>query len=292
MFQQRRFATLIGFTAVIMWALLAVLTEASGRVPPFQLTAMAFAVGGILGLVGVVATGRFGELRQPPVAWLVGVGGLFGYHFFYFTALRNAPPVQAGLIAYLWPLLIVLFSALLPGERLRWFHVAGALLGLVGTVLVVTGGSGVAFDAAYLPGYGAALACALIWSVYSILSRRLASVPTAAVAGFCLATAVLSGIAHLFLETTVWPANVAQWIAVGALGLMPVGAAFYVWDYGVKRGDIQVIGASAYAAPLLSTAILILAGYAVATWSVGLAALLIAGGGVVVSRDPVFREAT
>ncbi len=292
MFHERRFATLIGFTAVLMWSLLAVLTEASGEVPPFQLTAMALAVGGVVGLIGVVATGRLGELRQPPVAWLVGIGGLFGYHFFYFTALRNAPPVQAGLIAYLWPLLIVLFSALLPGERLRWFHIVGAILGLIGTVLVVTGGNGVAFDAAYLPGYGAALACALIWSVYSILSRRLASVPTAAVAGFCLATAVLSGVAHVLLEETVWPATTGQWLAVGALGLMPVGAAFYVWDYGVKRGDIQVIGASAYAAPLLSTAILIIAGYAVATWSVAVAALLIAGGGVVVSRDPIFRKAT
>jgi drug/metabolite transporter (DMT)-like permease len=289
---QRRFATLVGFTAVIMWSLLAVLTAASGNVPPFQLTAMAFAIGGVLGLAAVAVRGQLAELRQPLSVWLVGVGGLFGYHFFYFTALRNAPPVEAGLIAYLWPLLIVLFSALLPGERLRWYHVGGAVLGLVGTVLVVTGGRGFALDARYLPGYGAALACALIWSLYSILSRRMAAVPTAAVAGFCIVTAGLSAVAHVALEATVWPANGLQWLAVLGLGLMPVGAAFYVWDYGVKRGDIQVIGASAYAAPLLSTAILILAGYAAATWNVALAAVLIAGGGVLASKDLIFRRAT
>jgi drug/metabolite transporter (DMT)-like permease len=253
---------------------------------------MAFAIGGGLGLVAVLARGEIRQLRQPPSVWLVGVGGLFGYHFFYFTALRNAPPVEAGLIAYLWPLLIVLFSALLPGERLRWFHLAGAGLGLVGTVLVVGGGRGFSLDPTYLPGYGAAAACALIWSLYSILSRRMAAVPTAAVAGFCLATAVLSAAAHVALEATVWPETAAQWLAVGGLGLMPVGAAFYVWDYGVKRGDIQVIGASAYAAPLLSTAILILAGYTAATWSVALAALLIAGGGVLASKDLIFRRST
>jgi drug/metabolite transporter (DMT)-like permease len=289
---QRRFATLVGFTAVVMWSLLAVLTAASGKVPPFQLTAMAFAIGGGLGLAAVLARGEVAELRQPLSVWLVGVGGLFGYHFFYFTALRNAPPVEAGLIAYLWPLFIVLFSALLPGERLRWFHLAGAGLGLAGTALVVGGGRGFSLDAAYLPGYGAALACALIWSVYSILSRRMSAVPTAAVAGFCLATAALSAVAHLALETTVWPATATQWLAVLGLGLMPVGAAFYVWDYGVKRGDIQVIGASAYAAPLLSTAILIVAGYAAATWNVALAALFIAGGGVLASKDLIFRRAT
>lgn len=292
MFQQRRFATLIGFAAVIMWSLLAALTQASGKVPPFQLTAMAFAIGGVLGLVAVAAMGQLAELRQPAVAWLVGVGGLFGYHFFYFTALRNAPPVQAGLIAYLWPLLIVVFSALLPGERLRWFHILGAVLGLLGTALVVTGGKGVAADASYLLGYGAALVCALVWSAYSILSRRLASVPTAAVAGFCIATAILSAIAHFFLEATVWPENAGQWLAVLGLGLMPLGAAFYVWDYGVKRGDIQVIGASAYAAPLLSTAILMIAGFAQPTWGLALAAVLIAVGGVVASKDLIFRRAT
>jgi drug/metabolite transporter (DMT)-like permease len=184
------------------------------------------------------------------------------------------------------------FSALLPGERLRWYHVAGAALGLAGTALVVGGGRGFTLDAAYLPGYAAAFACALIWSVYSILSRRMAAVPTAAVAGFCIATAALSAVAHLALETTVWPASAGQWLAVLGLGLMPVGAAFYVWDYGVKRGDIQVIGASAYAAPLLSTGILIAAGYAAATWNVGLAAVLIAGGGVLASKDMLFGRAT
>lgn len=287
---QRRTATFIGFSAVLMWSLLAWLTAASGSVPPLQLTAMAFAIGGILGLVVIAALGRLAEVRQPWPAWLVGVGGLFGYHFMYFTALRAAPPVEAGLIAYLWPLLIVLFSALLPGERLRWYHIVGALLGLAGTGLVVTRGQGVSIDAAYLPGYLAALACALIWSAYSILSRRLASVPTGAVAGFCIVTALLSGLAHVGLEQTVWPVRVSEWLAIVALGALPVGAAFYVWDYGVKHGDIQVIGASAYAAPLLSTAVLMLTGYANPTLALALAAILIAGGGVLASKDVLFRR--
>jgi drug/metabolite transporter (DMT)-like permease len=292
MLGDRRFATLIGFSAILMWSLLAALTAASGRVPPFQLTAMAFAIGGGLGLVYAAASGGLGQLRQPAVAWITGIGGLFGYHFFYFTALRNAPPVQASLIAYLWPLLIVVLSALLPGERLRWFHVAGALLGLAGTVLVVTGGNGVAFDAHYTTGYLAAVACAAIWSIYSLVSRRLAAVPTAAVAGFCVATAILSAIAHVFLEETVWPATTGQWLAVVGLGLLPVGAAFYVWDFGVKRGDIQVIGASAYAAPLISTGILLATGLATPSLATALAAVLIAGGGVLASRDLIFRRAT
>jgi drug/metabolite transporter (DMT)-like permease len=285
---ERRLATVIGFSAVLMWSLLALLTAASGAVPPFQLVALAFTIGGVIGLAWIALAGRWRELRQPWQAWVLGVGGLFGYHFFYFTALRHAPPVEASLIAYLWPLLIVVLSAALPGERLRWHHLAGALLGLAGTVLIVTGGAGgLAVDLDYVPGYAAAVVCAVTWSTYSLMSRRFSAVPTGAVAGFCLVTAALSAGAHLATETTVWPAGASEWLAVLALGLMPVGAAFYAWDYGVKRGDIQVIGASAYAAPLLSTGILILSGYAAATAVIGMAALLIAGGAALAARSMI-----
>lgn len=280
-------ATAIGFAAIVLWALLAVLTASSGRVPPFQLAAMTFLVGGCAGMIWVLQRRRrsISAFRQPPVVWLLGVGGLFGYHASYFTALRNAPPVEAGLIAYLWPLLIVLFSALLPGEKLRWYHVAGAALGLAGAALIVTGGRAVTIAPEFAFGYAAALACALLWSGYSVLSRRFANVPTDIVAGFCLVTSALSMIAHLVLETTVWPADAAEWAAVLGLGLGPVGLAFYAWDIGVKRGDIQVLGAASYAAPLLSTAILIVAGFAPLTWSLALAALLITGGAVLASKE-------
>jgi drug/metabolite transporter (DMT)-like permease len=281
----RRGATLIGYCAVLMWALLALMTAASGRVPPFQLTAMAFAIGGAAGIAWIAAGGRWNDLRQPWQASLLGVGGLFGYHFFYFTALRNAPAVEASLIAYLWPLLIVLLSAFLPGERVRWFHVAGAMLGLTGTALVTRGG--LSADSQFVLGYGAALISAIIWAVYSVVSRRFAGVPTGAVAGFCLATSILSALAHVKLEDTVWPAD-GEWAAVVGLGLLPVGAAFYVWDYGVKKGDIQVLGASAYAAPILSTAILILSGYAEPSLAIGAAALLITGGAMLASKN-LFR---
>ncbi|MGH6923822.1 MAG: aromatic amino acid exporter YddG [Propylenella sp.] len=282
-------ATLVGFTAILMWSLLALFTAASGTVPPFQLAAMCFAVGSLVGLVWIVAGNRWRDLAQPWPVWALGVGGLFGYHALYFTALRNAPPVEAGLIAYLWPLLIVLFSALLPGERLRWFHLAGAALGLGGTALIVSRG-GVAFEARYGTGYLAAFGCALTWSAYSVLSRRFRDVPTAIVAGYCVATALLSALAHVLFETSVWPATSGEWLAVLALGLMPVGAAFYVWDHGVKRGDIQLLGVASYVAPLLSTLILILAGFGDFTLRIALAALLIAGGAALASQEMLRRS--
>lgn len=284
-------ATLIGSIAVLLWSLLALFTAASGQVPPFQLAAMSFAIGGLAGASSwIFRPSRIALLRQPPVVWLLGVGGLFGYHFFYFSALRTAPPVEAGLIAYLWPLLIVVFSALLPNEKLKPHHLLGALAGAGGAFLIVTGGKGVSIDPQYINGYLMALLCALIWSGYSVLSRRFAEVPTDVVTGFCLATAVLSAIAHLALEQTVWPQQPLEWLAVLGLGLGPVGLAFYVWDYGVKKGDIQVLGAASYAAPLLSTLILIAFGFAPLTWALGLACLLITGGAVIAAKDMILRK--
>lgn len=281
-------ATLIGFSAVAMWALLALLTDASGTMPPFQLSAITFAIGTCVGLVARLFMPVAKPEPIPAIVWLIGIAGLFGYHFFYFTALRNAPAVEASLIAYLWPLLIVLGSALMPGEKLAWNHVAGALLGLAGTFLIVTKGGGLAFDARYGFGYAMAAVCAVLWSSYSLLSRRFPSVPTTIVTWFCLATSVLSLICHLLLEQTVWPANAGQWLAVLGLGLMPVGAAFYAWDIGVKRGNIQVLGAASYAAPLLSTLVLIVAGFAEPSLRILAACVLITGGAVLAAKSLLF----
>ena len=282
-------ATLIGFLAVAMWALLALLTDASGQVPPFLLSAMCFAIGTGVGLLArVVAPPAPGAARIPPIVWVIGIGGLFGYHFFYFTALRNAPAVEASLIAYLWPLLIVLGSALMPGERLRWYHVAGALLGLAGTFLIITDGGRMAFESRYAFGYAMAGVCAFLWSGYSLLSRRFHSVPTSTVTWFCAATAALSLACHLALEQTVLPSGAGEWLAVVGLGLMPVGAAFYAWDHGVKQGNIQVLGAASYAAPLLSTLILIAAGVSEPTPHILAACLLITAGAVLAAKGLLF----
>ena len=277
-----RTATLAGFGAAALWSLLALLTAATGPVPPFQLLAMTFAIGGGAGMMSwAFRPNAIAALRQPASVWALGIGGLFGYHALYFAALKLAPPAESGLINYLWPLLIVLFSAALPGERLRAVHVGGALLGLAGVVVLVAGGGGLQARPEHLPGYLCALACAFVWAGYSVLSRRAAAVPTDAVTGFCLATAALGLACHLAFERTVWPATAGPWLAVALGGLGPVGAAFYLWDVGVKRGDIRLLGVGSYAIPVVSTGVLVGAGYAEPSWSLAVACGLIAAGAVV-----------
>lgn len=288
-------ATLIGSTAVLLWGLLALFTTLTGKIPPFQLAAMSFGIAtAFVVLKWLVRRENIVQhLHQPLGAWALGTIGLFGYHFFYFMALKNAPPVEAGLIAYMWPLLIVVGSALLPGERLRWWHVAGALAGLIGAVLLITGGRGLSgFKSEFTLGYVMAVCCALTWSTYSIANRRFAHVPTDTVGGFCAATAILALICHVIFEQTVWPEGALEWLGIIGLGLGPVGVAFFTWDYGTKHGDIQVLGALSYAAPLISTILLIAFGKGDATWFVAIGCLLIIGGAVLASKELLQRKGT
>jgi drug/metabolite transporter (DMT)-like permease len=270
-------ATIAGCGALVLWTFLALFARIAHGLPPLQVTALAFAAGGLIALAVVAARGRLASLRQGPLAWLHGVGGLFGYHALYFAALALAPAVEANLINYLWPLLIVLLSAPILGLRLGLRRLAGVGLGFAGCVVLV--GAGASFPPGAVHGFAAALGCAVVWAVYSVTSKRMAAVPTDALAGFCLATALLAGLAHLLFEATVTP-DPRQWLAVLLLGAGPLGAAFFLWDAGMKRGDPRLLGTLAYAVPVASTLLLVAAGEGALTWRAGVAAVLVAGGGL------------
>lgn len=285
----RNKATLIGFTAVLMWALLALLTIGSSPVPPLLLNAICFGIGGLIGLIW---TARRGFSVLKGISWKVyafGTIGLFGYHLLYFTAFRISPTAETGLIAYLWPLFIVLMSGLLPGESLSLRHILGAVIAFAGAGLIILTKGGGAAEASSSLGLILAFGCALTWSAYSVLSRKLGNVPTESVTVFCIATAVLSLICHLWLEETLWPATTSGWLSMVLLGLGPVGLAFFTWDIGMKKGDIQMLGTASYAAPLLSTMALVLAGQAEASKWLLLAAVLITGGAALAAWTPKKR---
>ena len=279
-----------GVVAIILWSTLALFTVLTSQIPPFQLTAMAFSVAFLIGLSLWIKEGKgiLIHLKLPLKVWALGIYGLFGYHFFYFMAIKNAPPLEANLINYLWPLLIVLLSAFLPHEKLRWFHLVGALFGFMGAMLLIGFGKEVGFSLLHVKGYVYALVCALIWSSYSVLSRYFGAIPTSSIGAFCGATALLSFGAHIAFEQTYIPTT-QEFLATLALGLGPVGMAFFVWDFGMKKGDIKLIGSLSYATPLCSTLLLILFGLSTPNEVIYWACLLIVLGSII-SSFPFFKE--
>ena len=269
-------ANLLALGAIGLWATLATLGVSLSHVPPFLLTGIALVVGSL------PAWPLARQWRVPAPTLALGVYGLFGFHFLLFIALRHAPPVQANLVNYLWPLLIVLLAPLLlPGLRLRPVHVVAALAGFAGAAIAIAGGR--ALDAAFAWGYVPAAGSAFIWASYSLWTQRVPAFPTAAIGGFALVSGLLALLCHWLLE----PAAALQgrdWLLIAAMGLGPLGAAFFLWDAALKRGDARSIGLLSFLTPLLSTLLLLAVRGERPSPTVVLAALLIVGAAIVGTR--------
>ena len=267
--------------AVILWASLAALGSLLSDIPPFLLTGIGLLIGSLISLP--VAGFQIRKLVVKPRVLLLGVYGLFGYHAALFAALQNAPPVQANLVNYLWPLLIVVLAPLFfKAERLTLRKSVAALAGFVGAGLAILSGSQITggLEIGYL--YG--LLAALIWSTYSLGTKRIGDFPTAGVGLFGLVAGVLALAAHLIFEERV-AIELADWPLLVALGLGALGGAFYLWDYALKRGDAQRIGLIAFITPLLSTLALVLVTGSQPSGILLIAAALIFGGAWLGGRE-------
>lgn len=280
--------TLLALIAIALWATLALLGLSLKHIPPFLLTGIALLIGSLL------SWPFYKEWKVSFSALLLGIYGLFGFHFLLFIALRYAPPVEANLVNYLWPLGIVVMAPLfLPHTRLTSIHVLAACMGFAGAAMAILGADvlkdgwqGIVakgFAWGYLP----ALGSAFIWASYSLMSKRLAyegrGFPTAAIGLFGLVSGALSLLCHVLLEPST---NISQsdWVLLVLMGLGPMGLAFYVWDAALKRGDARQIGILSYITPLASTVLLFIFTGRHFDWHIALATALILGAAVLGSN--------
>jgi drug/metabolite transporter (DMT)-like permease len=282
-------AKLLALAAIALWASLAVLGLSLKHIPPFLLTGIALLIG------SVPAWPFFRQWKVSLGALALGIYGLFGFHFLLFVALRHAPPVEANLVNYLWPLGIVVMAPLfLPGTKLSATHLVAACAGFAGACIAILGDSlmqrglqGLA-HAGFAWGYIPAAGSAFIWASYSLMSKRLASTghgfPTAAIGLFGLVSGLLSLLCHALMEPSVALSG-HDWALVAVMGLGPLGAAFFLWDAALKRGDARQIGILSYITPLASTALLLVVTGRPLTWSIGLATALIIGAAVAGTRS-------
>ncbi|HEX5958794.1 MAG TPA: DMT family transporter [Hyphomicrobiaceae bacterium] len=278
-------ATTLGVGAILLWATLASLTALKGGVPPFATTAVSLAIGGAIMAAVALVRGRPGLLKPTLPSLGLGIYGLFVYHALYFSALRLAPPAEASLITSMWALFTVLFSALLPGHRLRPGHIVGALLGFAAAFVLTHDKLGGSADlAAVRWGYVLAAGCALVWSSFSVASRLLAAVPSESLAAPALVSAVLAALCSLAFETWTGPEDWVAWAALAAIGAGPLGIAFLLWDIGMKKGNVPLLGVLSYAALIISTAMLVILGFAEPAWTLAVACALMVTAAVLATR--------
>ena len=284
--RRRTVATLVGAAGVVLWASETALVTFAGDVPPLQIVALAFGVVAALSPLLWWAQGLKPSLvlRQPPGAWALNVAALLVFHACLYCAVQNAPPADAALMQGFTPLAIVVGSALLPGERVRWWHIGGTLAGLVGMIaLIANGGGEPGTGRSPAPYLAASAVAAAAWALYSILNRRYSQVPSAAMGGFYGLTALVAGLGHLLFETWVTPSP-EQWAAIVALGALPMGLALYCWDHGVKHGDLQALAAFSYSEALLATILVVVLGRGAPSWPLLWSGVLIIGGALLAAR--------
>jgi drug/metabolite transporter (DMT)-like permease len=276
-------ARLYALGAIALWATVASLGVLLKHIPPFLLTGISLLMGSLLALPFVLQDKR--QWSIPVSTLALGVYGLFGFHFLLFLALRSAPPVEANLVNYLWPLFMVVLAPLfLAGVKLRALHVAAALLGFSGAVIAILGPSqDAAGQGGWAWGYLLALGSAFIWASYSLLTKRVAPFPTAAIGLFGMVSGVLSLLCHWALELPVALSG-RDWLLLAVMGLGPLGGAFFLWDKALKLGDARQIGILSYLTPLGSTALLMAVSGRSLSWSIGLAAVMIIGAAVLGTR--------
>ncbi|RZI89180.1 MAG: DMT family transporter, partial [Variovorax sp.] len=268
-------ATVLALGAIAFWATLASLGTLLAHVPPFLLTGLALTIGSVLGLPSLLRDRRAWSV--PPRTLALGIYGLFGFHFLLFIALRNAPPVEANLVNYLWPLfMVVLAPVLLKGVTLRPLHVVAAMLGFTGAAIAILGARSGGVTVGATPatwGFVPALGSAFIWASYSLWTQRVPAFSTAAIGLFGLVSGLLALGCHALLEPSVALSG-RDWLLVALCGLGPLGAAFYLWDMALKRGDARQIGILSYLTPLASTALLLMLTGRPLSWTIALAALM------------------
>jgi drug/metabolite transporter (DMT)-like permease len=276
----------LALAAIALWGTLASLGVSLAHVPPFLLTGLSLLIGSLIALP--LSRFKLAAWRVPPRTLALGVYGLFMFHFLLFLALRHAPPVEANLINYLWPLgMVVMAPLFLPGLHLHWQHVGAAVVGFAGAAIAIVGrsGGGAGLQLGFEPGYLLALGAAFVWASYSLLTRRVPAFPTAAVGSFAAVSGVLSLVCHWALEPAT-PLAMQDWLLILAMGLGPLGGAFFLWDAAIKAGDPRRIGLMAFLTPLLSTALLVTVRGDALQWNVLLAAVLIIGAAWWGSRVP------
>jgi drug/metabolite transporter (DMT)-like permease len=276
--------TCVGALAIPLWATWPALAIQSFEIPPMEFLALMFLVGWLVLTRLERPTDRNKNKRPSTQSWLPAAAlavSLSGGDIAFIAATHRIPAAQATLITYLWPVMIVVFGAVIGLFRLRPRQVIGLALGFSGAVILIFDGR-ISMSAS---GIGLALLNGGGWAAYLLLRLVWKQPAGNVLARGCAISAVVCTLLHFLREPTVFPGFGAL-AATTAAGIVPLALGNFVWDQGFRRGDSQLLAVMAYATPLCSALLLAALGAALLTWNLLVGAVVIVLAGVLSRTDP------
>lgn len=283
-------ATLIGYIGVLFWSFSAIFNASVRRIPTFEIIIFAYGTACVVILARVAWRREWHKFKQPLMIWVIGILGIYANDVFYIAAFKQIPAVQADLINYLWPVGVIIFSGFLPREKFNAYHLAAALIALIGVYVLVTGGRGLGgINPRYFVGYSLALSGVVTWCVFVLVSRHYPDIPVEMIGVYCGIGALLSIVPQAVTEKFVMPT--AKDLAVLIMmGLTAQGLAYVLWEIGVKRGNFLLLSVLAYGNPILSVLLLVIFGFTQLTVAVAIASVMVTIAGVFASFDGLIHD--
>ncbi|MFJ2992440.1 aromatic amino acid DMT transporter YddG [Pandoraea sp. NPDC087047] len=257
----RNKATLIGLSAVVLWAsIVALIRGVSERLGATGGAAAIYTVASLF----LVLTVGFPKLSTFPRRYLVWGSILFvAYEICLSLSIGNAnsgrQAIEVGMVNYLWPTLTLVSAILFNKQRANWLVVPGFMLSMLGICWVLGGDqgldlAGMLVNVADNPlSYGLAFAGAIIWAAYCTVTARIANGKNGVTPFFMLVAVVLwieffaGGGGPMSLDM-----HAAIYLVLAAAAL---GFGYAAWNEGIMRGNVTILVGASYFTPVLSASL-------------------------------------
>lgn len=277
--------TLVGLGAVAIWCVTTLLVAYVTALPPLEFVGLIF----FLGYVSLTALQLLnGEdiksyWRQPLKHYLFWLGTAGVYTVILFVSYSLVPFFEANILNHTWPVLLIVFTAMLHNERVTAIQIFGGVVSFAGVIAIFMPAGDVPLFGDFHFGHALAIGSASLWSAYSAFAKKV-NYPIGFLAPVFLVFSLICFALHAAFEPTVWPGNF-EWIIIVILGLGRV--SYMMWDYGMKHGDVVFLASICYFLPLATSLLLVAFGFGPASPMIGIGAALIAVGCLIVNYENI-----
>ena len=248
------------------------------NIPIFQITSLIFALAFLLSLICIIWQKKWKTLQQPVSIWITGVALICVNQVSYICALKKAPPEQVELIIYFWPILVAISSTLLLKHKFSVGHLLCCAISLAGiSTLLINDSNGESINSLYFSGYFFALLASLSWALFTVFCCYHKNLPNEMTGMYFGPAAFFSYIFHIYFEVTIAP-DTHEWIYLLFTGIGITGAAYRLWDFGIKNGNLRILTLLSYTNPIISIGLLIAFGAASPSSNLAIACFLVTAG--------------